>query len=141
MTLLLVGEAGRTMKDILLVSASWLVVSFLISLLVGKLITGRRPRHPSRSGGVLPASGGEPQRSLTDRRADLQTCREKSLSLREDDVALHVLTEKHAAHRKELETRMAQIKDKLEVVPEASRMGGFQMNSDRLRGERVRQED
>jgi len=107
------------MKGILLASASWLLVSFLLSLLVGTFIRGWRRKRLLRPDGV-PRASAERQEPL----ADLRTYREKSRPPREDRVApaLRALAGKYGTRMKELEARMAETRHKLEILTEVSRL-------------------
>jgi hypothetical protein len=112
------------MRIMLLAEVMWYSLCFLMAVIawwfVRLMMRGLRPR----SGGPFPASTGAYGNRLT---AKSETPPEGNvLFLARKEVrrmsGLQSLTEKYVAELKELETRMKDVKRKLETVMEASRL-------------------
>jgi|GEM_PF-1769390 hypothetical protein len=139
------------MKSILLASALWLFLAFLIAVFVGKVIEGVRRRHwpqPDRPSSDSTEARGDPGRTgeetLTSpwkmlshplshkevpTMSDLQSLieLEKYRTLKKTEKVrtvsgLQLLIERYTAQMKELETRMADARHKQEILLEASRL-------------------
>jgi hypothetical protein len=120
-----VYEPGEVMKSILLASALWLLTSILMAVFAGKFIKGVRGRHRSLSGGPFSAFTGARGGSGTDPRLDTRSKNSVTILIRKEVrtmSGLQLLIERYASQLKELETRMADVKHKLETVMEASRL-------------------
>ena len=115
------------MKSILLASALWLLVAFLIAMSAGKFIEGVRRRHRQRSERPSLAPTGTYGGSGMDQRANVDPARGITvLSFTRKEVramsGLQLLIERYVGQLKELETRRADTKCKVEIVTEASRL-------------------
>ena len=121
-------EPGGIMKSIVLASALWLVLAFLMAVFAGKLIKGVG-RHEPRSDRPLSASTaarggpgriGEQTLTLPGKILTHPSLLKKVRAM----SGLQSLIERYAGQLKELEARLADVKHKLEIVTEASRLLG-----------------
>jgi hypothetical protein len=122
-----VYELGRIIKSIVLASVLWLLLAFLMAVLAGKLIKGVGRRHRPRSDSPFPAFTGA-RRGPGRIGEQALTSPAKILS----HPSLHkkvrtmsgpqLLVERYIGQLKELEARMADVKHKLEIVTEVSRL-------------------
>jgi hypothetical protein len=114
------------MKSILAASAVWLLIALFMAVLIGKLIKGVRRRDRPQLKALFSAStvnGG----SEMERPANTDNPRGNTvLPLTRKEVRTisgpQSLIERYVSQLKELETRMADTKHKLDTVMEASRL-------------------
>ncbi|MGA2110261.1 MAG: hypothetical protein ABSH25_21750 [Syntrophorhabdales bacterium] len=114
------------MKTVLLAAALWTLVAFLLATFAAWFIRAFRRRR-QRPGKPFSASTGTYGGFGMDERANLDSPREITvLSFTRKEVrtmsGLQLLIERYVRQIKELETRMADAKHKLEIVMEASRL-------------------
>jgi len=122
-----VYEPSAIMKSIVLASALWLLLAFLMAVLVGKLIKGVGRRHRPRSDTPFSASAGlrgSPGR-IGEQTSTLpgKILSHPSLHKKVRTVSgLQLLIERYVAQLNELEARMADVNRKLEIITETSRL-------------------
>lgn len=115
------------MKNFLIVLAIWLLLSFLVVPLIGgfvKFIRARKRHRPQWDGSFTVSTGAKGGGDELTTKYD--TPRESNILFFAPKKvpkmsSLQLLTEKYITQLKALETQMADVKHKLEIVTEASR--------------------
>ena len=124
---LAVYEPSAIMKSIVLASALWLLLAFLMAVLVGKLIKGVGRRHrprsdrpfsPSAELRASPGRMGEQTSTLPGKILNHPSLHKKVRTV----SGLQLLIERYVVQLKELEARMADVNHKLEIMTETSRL-------------------
>jgi hypothetical protein len=114
------------MKIILLASAIWLLLCFLMVVFWGSFTKFIGRRHRQRSNGPSPAimrAYGYLDEVTTKRHTPRENTTPPSMHKEARTTSgLQLLAEKYVTQIKELETRIADAKHKVEVVTEASRL-------------------